>query len=117
MPVPTGTASTTPATPTTATPAAGADASAATGANAPSDVASVVQQGFPTYDANANGSLSRPECDRWMLALRRAADPSTSDTSPATRSYLTGAFRTADANRNGTVTREELTTFLGQPAG
>ena len=119
MPAPAGTATPVPVPPTANTPNAAstetAGGAAATTTNAPSDVAGVVQQGFPTYDANANGTLNRAEFDRWMLALRHAADPGTSDTGPATRTYLTGAFRTADANRNGTITREELTTFLTRP--
>jgi hypothetical protein len=95
--------------------AAPAPAPAQTGPT-PAQIAQVVDSGFPTYDADKNGALSKPEFTSWMVALRTATEPSFSATAPETQTWITQAFTQADADKSTTVTNAELKTFLAPAA-
>ena len=51
-----------------------------------------------------------------MIALKKASDPSTKDTDPATKTWANGAFASADTDKSKKVTKEELTKYLSQGA-
>ncbi|WP_343518334.1 calcium-binding protein [Sphingomonas sp.] len=121
----------TPATPaeqpaqTAQQPAASADQPAQTAqqpaqsgqqpANA-AQIAQVVDQGFPTYDKDADGSLKAEEFNSWMVALRSASEPAFQGQSAADKEWLTRALTAADADKSGGVNKEELKTFLAPAA-
>lgn len=92
---------------TTAQPADAA-APAATG----DQVASVVDQEFPTYDKDGDGKLTRAEFGAWMVALKAKSDPKASADAPATKTWVAGAFKQADTDQSSSVSRTELTGFL-----
>lgn len=79
-------------------------------------IAQIVDQGFPTYDKDADGILKREEFGAWMIALRSATEPGFTGESAAERQWITNAHATADADKSGGVTVAELKTFL-TPAG
>ncbi len=79
-------------------------------------IAQIVDQGFPTYDKDADGSLKQEEFGAWMVALRSATEPGFTGESAAEKQWITNAHATADADRSGGVTVAELKTFL-TPAG
>lgn len=79
-------------------------------------IAAVVDQGFPTYDKDADGSLKAEEFNSWMVALRSASEPAFKGESAADKEWLGRALAQADADKSGGVNKEELKTFL-IPAG
>lgn len=104
-----------------AQPAPAASASAATTATAAAQpasgatqVASIVDTEFPSYDGNKDGQLTKVEFDNWMVKLKQASDPSTTADAPATRKWLGAAFSQADKDRNKEVSKAELIGFLSQ---
>lgn len=80
-------------------------------------VAQVVEQEFPTYDANKDGNLSSTEFGAWMVALKKASDPNVNATAPETVKWNQAAFAQADTDKNASVSKAELTTFLSKAAG
>ncbi|MGV3455488.1 calcium-binding protein [Sphingomonas sp.] len=107
-------------TPTpTPTPEPQAQAQASQSAPQPAtatQIAQIVDQGFPTYDKDADGSLKPEEFSAWMVALRSASEPGFTGEAAAEKQWLTNAHATADADKSGGVTVAELKTFL-TPAG
>ena len=79
-------------------------------------VAQAVDQDFPTYDNNSDGTLDEPEFAAWMTALRTASDPSVKAGSPEMTTWAGQAFASADTDKNATLSKGELTTFLSQGA-
>jgi len=75
-------------------------------------IAAVVDQGFPTYDKDADGSLKAEEFSSWMVALRSASEPAFKGESAADKQWLSAALNQADADKSGGVNKEELKTFL-----
>ncbi|WP_375285609.1 EF-hand domain-containing protein [Sphingomonas sp.] len=75
-----------------------------------SQVASVIDTEFKTYDKDANGSLSKAEFAEWMNALKAKqpggagamADPKWND----------AAFAQADTDKSAVLSKAELTAFL-----
>jgi hypothetical protein len=73
-------------------------------------VASVIDTEFKTYDKDANGSLSKAEFAEWMNALKAKqpggagamADPKWND----------AAFAQADTDKSAVLSKAELTAFL-----
>jgi Ca2+-binding EF-hand superfamily protein len=104
-----------------AAPAAPADPATAAAQPAPANggdqVAAVVGKEFPTYDKDANGSLSKTEFTAWMLALKSASDPSVKAEDPKTKTWMTQAFTQADTDKSKSVSKDELTNFLSQASG
>lgn len=82
----------------------------------PAQVAQIVDQEFPTYDADANGSLNETEFAAWMKRLRTATDPSVDPESEDVRTWIGQAFAAADADKSGGVDKAELTNFLSRGA-
>lgn len=99
----TATADTTASAATTGTAASGA-----------AQVAQVVETEFPTYDKNADGSLSATEFGSWMLALRSASDASVKAGSKEMKSWTATAFAQADTDKSKSVSKAELTGFLAK---
>jgi hypothetical protein len=98
-----------------AAPAAPADATAAAEPKAGGDqVASVVEQEFPSYDKDGDGKLSQAEFAAWMVTLKTASDPSTKADAPATKTWVNAAFAQADTDKSKSLTKTELTGFLSQ---
>lgn len=79
-----------------------------------SQIASVIDSEFPSYDANKDGVLSAAEFDAWMVALKTRSDPATQADSPATRQWLGAAFAQADKDKSQSLSKDELTRFLSQ---
>lgn len=79
-------------------------------------IAQVVDQGFPTYDKDADGSLKAEEFNSWMVALRSASEPAFQGQSAADKEWLTRALAAADADKSGGVNKEELKSFLAPAA-
>lgn len=75
-------------------------------------IAAVVDQGFPTYDKDADGSLKAEEFSSWMVALRSASEPAFKGESAADKQWLSAALAQADKDKSGGVNKEELKTFL-----
>ncbi len=75
-------------------------------------IAQIVDQGFPTYDADADGSLKQEEFGAWMVALRSASEPAFTGESTADQEWIAKALASADGDKSGGVTKEELKTFL-----
>jgi hypothetical protein len=115
-------APTAPATPSTATDTSTqsstttASADTAQPANGGGQVGSIVNAEFASYDKNADGDLDQTEFGAWMIALKKASDPATKDTDPATKTWANGAFASADTDKSKKVTKEELTKYLSQGA-
>ena len=76
----------------------------------------IINREFAGYDKDGDGVLNEAEFDAWMVALKKASDPTTDATGLDTKTYLTKAFAQADADKSKTVSKAELTTFLSQPA-
>jgi outer membrane biosynthesis protein TonB len=109
----------TPAPTPTPTPEPQAQAQTSQAAPQPAtaaQIAQIVDQGFPTYDKDADGSLKQEEFGAWMVALRSATEPGFTGEAPAEKQWITNAYATADADKSGGVTVAELKTFL-TPAG
>lgn len=79
-------------------------------------IAAVVDQGFPTYDKDADGNLKAEEFNSWMIALRSASEPAFKGDSVAGKQWLGVALAQADTDKSGSVSKDELKTFL-IPAG
>lgn len=79
-------------------------------------IAQVVDQGFPTYDKDADGSLKPEEFSSWMVALRSASEPAFTGQSAGDQEWLTRALAAADADKSGGVNKDELKTFLAPAA-
>lgn len=75
-------------------------------------IAQVVDQGFPTYDKDADGSLKAEEFNSWMVALRSASEPAFKGESAADKEWLGRALAQADADKSGGVNKDEFKTFL-----
>ena len=75
-------------------------------------IAAVVDQGFPTYDKDADGSLKAEEFSSWMVALRSASEPAFKGESAADKQWLSAALAQADKDKSGGVNKQELKTFL-----
>ncbi|WP_010186148.1 EF-hand domain-containing protein [Sphingomonas sp. PAMC 26605] len=76
----------------------------------------IINREFAGYDKDGDGVLNAAEFDAWMVALKKASDPTTDASAPETKSYLAKAFAQADADKSKTVSKAELTAFLSQPA-
>src|SRR3546814_9614446 len=79
-------------------------------------VAQIVNQEFPTYDADTSGDLNQTEFATWMTRLRTATDPTVDPQSEQVKSWIGQAFAAADADKSGAVSKEELTGFLSRGA-
>lgn len=75
-------------------------------------IAQIVDQGFPTYDADADGSLKQEEFGAWMVALRSASEPAFTGESAADKEWIGKALASADGDKSGGVSKDELKTFL-----
>jgi len=82
--------------------------------NEPTQVASIVDQEFGSYDKDGDGKLSQAEFGAWMVALKTKSDPATRADSPETKKWVGAAFAQADTDRNSGLTKTELTGFLSQ---
>jgi hypothetical protein len=79
-------------------------------------VAQAVDQSFPTYDADGDGTLSETEFAAWMTELRTASDPSVKAGSAEMTAWAGKAFAAADTDKNTTLSKGEVTAFLSQGA-
>lgn len=86
-------------------------------AASPTQVAQIVDQEFPTYDADKSGELSDAEFASWMKKLRTATDPSVDPESADVKTWVGQAFAAADGDKSGQVSKTELTGFLSRGAG
>ena len=75
-------------------------------------IAQVVDSGFPTYDKDADGSLKAEEFNSWMVALRSASEPAFKGESAADKQWLSAALAQADKDKSGGINKDELKTFL-----
>lgn len=83
----------------------------------PDQVASIVDQEFPSYDKDADGNLKPEEFGAWMVALRSATEPAFTGQSDADKAWIGQALAQADADKSGGVSVAELKGFLApQPA-
>lgn len=76
----------------------------------------IINREFAGYDKDGDSALNEAEFDAWMVALKKASDPTTDAAAPDTKTYLAKAFAQADADKSKTVSKAELTAFLSQPA-
>ena len=97
-----------PADPT-AVPAQTAAAQPVTKAD---QIAQVVSTEFPSYDKDSNGTLNEAEFGAWMVALKKASDPTTKTDSAATKAWVDQAFASADTDKNKALSKAERTGFL-----
>lgn len=79
-------------------------------------IAQIVDQGFPSYDKDADGSLKPEEFGSWMVALRSASEPAFTGESAADKEWIGRALAAADADQSGGITKDELKTFLAPAA-
>lgn len=79
-------------------------------------IATIVDQGFPTYDKDADGNLKAEEFGAWMVALRSATEPAFTGQSAADREWIGKALAMADADKSGSINRDELKGFLAPQA-
>lgn len=98
--------------PDAATQPAPASGTAAT----PTQVAQIVDQEFPTYDADSTGDLNEAEFAAWMKKLRAATDPAVDPESADVKTWIGQAFAAADADKSKSVSKSELTGFLSRGA-
>ena len=77
-------------------------------------VSSIIDGEFPTYDKDGDGKLSRTEFGAWMVALKTKSDPSTKADAPATKTWVAGAFTSADKDKSASISKTELTGYLSQ---
>lgn len=82
----------------------------------PTQVAQIVEQEFPTYDADASGELNAAEFSAWMKKLRTANDPAADTESESAKTWIAQAFAAADADKSTGVNKVELTSFLSRGA-
>ncbi len=77
----------------------------------PNDAKTLIAAEFPTYDKDGNSTLSAPEFDAWMVALKeKSGGPAMAPADKAT--WLKQAFATADADKDKAVTQAELIAYL-----
>lgn len=100
---------TTAADPMAAQPAQTADAAQPAGA---SQVSSIVETEFATYDKDSSGSLSKKEFAAWMDALKAKAPAGTETASKPDPKWNEAAFKQADGDKSKSVSKEELASFL-----
>lgn len=80
-------------------------------------IATIVDQGFPTYDKDADGNLKTEEFGAWMVSLRSATEPAFTGQSAADKEWIGKALAMADTDKSGGVNKDELKGFLApQPA-
>jgi hypothetical protein len=82
----------------------------------PDQIAQVVSTEFPSYDKDASGTLNATEFASWMVALKKASDPTTKAESAEVKTWVNQAFASADKDKNKAVSKTELTGFLTQGA-
>lgn len=82
----------------------------------PTQVAQIVDQEFPTYDADSTGDLSEAEFGAWMKKLRAATDPAVDPESADVKTWIGQAFAAADGDKSKSVSKTELTGFLSRGA-
>lgn len=82
----------------------------------PTQVAQIVDQEFPTYDADSTGELNETEFAAWMKKLRAATDPAVDPESADVKTWIGQAFAAADADKSKGVSKTELTGFLSRGA-
>lgn len=92
------------------TTGAGDATAATTAATQATDVGAAVEAGFPTYDADKSGDLSKAEFSAWVVTLKQKSEPGKS--AAELGSWAGSAFTQADADKNETVSKAELTAFL-----
>jgi hypothetical protein len=80
----------------------------------PAQIAQIVEQEFPTYDADGNADLNDAEFGAWMKKLRVATDPSVDPESQDVRTWIGQAYAAADADKSGGVSKAELIAFLSR---
>lgn len=102
--------------PDTTTPPAASEPAPTSAAASPTQIAQIVDQEFPAYDADADGNLNEAEFAAWMKKLRVATDPSVDPESADVKSWIGQAFAAADADKSGGVDKAELTGFLSRGA-
>ena len=69
-------------------------------------------QEFASYDKDASGALDKAEFGAWMVALRKAAQPTFQADSAEATTWIGQAFAQADKDKNATINQGELTVFL-----
>ena len=79
-------------------------------------VAQIVEQEFPTYDADSTGDLNEAEFGAWMKKLRAATDPAADTESAEVKTWIGQAFAAADSDKSKSVSKTELTSFLSRGA-
>jgi len=82
----------------------------------PAQIAQIVNQEFPTYDADKSSDLNEAEFAAWMKKLRTATDPTVDPESEQVKTWVGQAWAAADADKSGKVSKEELTGFLSRGA-
>ncbi|RYE03990.1 MAG: hypothetical protein EOP61_02425 [Sphingomonadales bacterium] len=97
---------------TPAAPPAKAAAAEPAPASSQEQVAQAVGRDFGTYDKDADGALNAAEFGEWMVALRKAAEPSFVPGSAEAKAWQSQAFTAADADKSASINKQELTTFL-----
>lgn len=107
---------TTPAQPTQQLPDSSTTQTTQTpAANSADQVSQTIESQWASYDANADGKLSKQEFAAWMGSLR-ANDPSAKGGAAEMKKWNDAAFTQTDTDKNGAVSKEELKGFLAQPA-
>jgi hypothetical protein len=89
-----------------------AQSSAAT----PAQVAQIVNQEFPSYDADKSNDLNQSEFAAWMKKLRTATDPTVDPESEQIETWVGQAWAAADTDKSGKISKDELTGFLSRGA-
>lgn len=82
----------------------------------PEQVAQIVGQEFPTYDADSSTELNEAEFAAWMKKLRTATDPTVDPESDTVKTWIGQAYVIADVDKSGGVSQSELTGFLTRGA-
>jgi hypothetical protein len=107
--------STSPASaPDASTPPAASEPAPSGTAATPAQISQIVDQEFPTYDGDGNGSLNDAEFGAWMKKLRVATDPTADPESTEVKAWIGQAYAAADADKSGGVDKAELTAFLSR---
>lgn len=75
------------------------------------DVASVVQAEFSTYDTDKSGDLNKEEFSKWVIALKTQAEGDKAKPVEL-KKWANTAFAQADTDHSKAVSEAELTTFL-----
>lgn len=99
-----------------ATPAAPAQQQAAQQPASAAQIATIVDQGFPSYDKDADGNLKSEEFGAWMVALRSASEPAFTGQSAEDKAWIGKALAQADTDKSGTINKDELKGFLAPAA-